>query len=66
MWLIMMVQFGIVLELAKLGMTSVSGEDFTQIIYKNKNKNWLLQSTKRKKPNKRLMYYVLFLYLRQR
>lgn len=45
----MMVQFGIVLELAKLGMTSVSGEDFTQIIYKNKNKNWLLQSTKRKK-----------------
>ena len=34
-----MMQFGIVLELAKLGKTSVSGEDFTQIIYKNKNKN---------------------------
>ena len=65
MWLITMMQFGIVLGLAKLGKTSVSGEDFTQIIYKNKNKNWLLPSTKRKKLNKKLMYYVLFLYLRQ-
>lgn len=65
MWLIMMIQFGMVLELAKLGMMSVSGEDFAQIICKNKTKNWLFKSTKRKKPNKTLMYYVLFLYLRQ-
>lgn len=60
-----MTQFCIVLELAKLGVTSVSGEDFTLILYKNKSKNWLFQFTKRKKPNERLMCCILILYLRQ-
>ena len=64
MWLITMIQFGMVLELAKLGMMSVSGEDFTQIICKKKNQK-LIVSVHQKRPNKTLMYYVLFLYLRQ-
>lgn len=59
-----MIQFGMVLELAKLGMMSVSGEDFTQIICKKKNQK-LIVSVHQKRPNKTLMYYVLFLYLRQ-